>query len=308
MRILLTGSSGFVGRNLSPLLKEKYGYIECLTSSTDLRKPKNCERILNEHYDAVVHLAGSVGGIGANQKNPGKFLYDNLMMGANLVHSMVSHHHQSHGKLVFVGTVCSYPKHTPVPFKESDIWNGYPEETNAPYGVAKKCLAEMVKAYNDQYGLEASVLIPSNMYGPFDHFNTTSSHVIPALIYKFHRAIENNMKTVTVWGDGNASREFLFVKDFGNAVVKAIETDTGPMPINIGTGVETKISDLVQMISSIMGYKGKIIFDDSKPNGQPRRCLDVQRALDVLDFKASTSLEDGLKQTIDWFLKDGKNE
>jgi len=299
MKILLTGASGFVGQNISPILKERYGHVECLTSSSDLRKIKNCERILNNaHYDAVVHLAGSVGGIAANQKNPGKFLNDNLIMGINLINSCISH---GYPKFIMTGTVCSYPKFTPVPFKESDLWNGYPEETNAPYGIAKKTLIEMLIAYKEQYGLESSSLIPANMYGPHDHFNLTTSHVIPAIILKVHRALQNRSKSITIWGDGTASREFLHAKDLGLAIIKAIETDTGPQPINIGTGVETKISDLVELICSIMGYGGDIVYDKDKPNGQPRRSLDISNAKRMLDFEPSVSLEDGLRETILWY-------
>tara|TARA_B100000287_G_scaffold176843_1_gene166849 strand:- start:2180 stop:2827 length:648 start_codon:yes stop_codon:yes gene_type:complete len=202
-----------------------------------------------------------------------------------------------------LGTVCAYPKHTPVPFKEEDIWNGYPEETNAPYGIAKKALMEMICAYKKQYNFPGVNLVPVNMYGMWDHFNLDGSHVIPALILKINQAIEEGKNSIEVWGTGNATREFLFAQDCGDAIVAAVQSDVGPEPINIGTGVETKISELVDTICDIMGFDGEIIYNDSKLEGQPRRCLDVSKAKELLGFEAKTSLRDGLQQTIDWFQR-----
>jgi len=202
-----------------------------------------------------------------------------------------------------LGTVCAYPKHTPVPFKESDLWNGYPEETNAPYGIAKKSLMKLVETYHEQYNLNGINLIPVNMYGPNDHFNLTSSHVIPALIMKVNEAIKNRSKSIMLWGTGEASREFLYVNDFCDAVIAAIENEPGPEPINIGTGKEIKISSLIELICTLMGYDGEIEYDTSKPDGQPRRCLDVTRAKLRLGFEAKTSLNLGLKQTIEWYRR-----
>jgi GDP-L-fucose synthase len=222
-------------------------------------------------------------------------------MGANLIHECKLNHV---GKFIMLGTVCSYPKFTPVPFKESDFWNGYPEETNAPYGIAKKALVEMLIGYRKQYGLKSNVLVPCNMYGPHDHFNLTTSHVIPALIMKVDTAIKNNEPSIEVWGTGEASREFLYVDDCVDAIIRSIQTDTDSQPINIGTGEETKIADLITMICDIMGYSGDIVFDTTKPDGQPRRSLDVSRAKEILNFTAKTKLKEGLEKTIKWYKEE----
>jgi len=246
----------------------------------------------------VVHAAGSVGGIGANKDNPGKFLYDNLIMGTHMIQEAKS---RNLSKFIMLGTVCSYPKFASVPFKEEDIWLGYPEETNAPYGIAKKTLMKMVETYNEQYGFRGVNLIPVNMYGPHDHFNLTTSHVIPALILKIKTAINNKHSSITVWGSGSVSREFLYVEDLARAIELSIETNVGPSPINIGTGSEISIKDLVNLIADLMGYQGKIIYDSSKPDGQPRRCLDTSKAKKLLGFEAKIGLEEGLKKTIKWY-------
>tara|TARA_Y100000992_G_C21267631_1_gene494823 strand:- start:1777 stop:2571 length:795 start_codon:yes stop_codon:yes gene_type:complete len=249
--------------------------------------------------DVIVHAAGSVGGIGANQDNPGKFMYDNLIMGANMIE--LSRQHEI-DKFVLLGTVCAYPKHTPVPFTEDELWNGYPEETNAPYGIAKKALMKLLETYKEQYDMNSACLIPVNMYGPHDHFNLTTSHVIPALILKFYNAMKNAERSVTLWGTGTVSREFLYAPDCCEAIALAIQKDVGPEPINIGTGKEITVADLAKEIAEQMGYEGEIIYDPSRPDGQPRRCLDTQRAKDRLGFEAKTDLQTGLKQTIEWFL------
>ena len=249
--------------------------------------------------DVVIHLAARVGGIGANKINPGLFMYENLSMGVNLIESC-----RKYGKLkkfIMVGTVCSYPKFTPVPFKESDIWNGYPEETNAPYGIAKKALIELLKAYNKQYDMNCTNIIPVNMYGPRDNFNPEYSHVIPALILKFQRAIKTDSKSVEIWGTGKASREFLYVDDCAEAIKKSLDIDTGPDPINIGTGSEISIKDLSELIAEKCGYSGDIIFNTEFPDGQPRRCLDTNLAKHKLDFVAKTNLNDGLDKTLNWY-------
>lgn len=299
MRILLTGATGFLGQNLQPILSEEHTVIGCGSDRWDLRSQLQTEEMVRSvNPDAIVHAAGSVGGIGANQENPGKFMYENLIMGANLIHQAKV---GSIPKFVLLGTVCAYPKHTPVPFREEDLWNGYPEETNAPYGIAKKTLMRLVEAYHEQYGLNGVNLVPVNMYGPHDHFNLTSSHVIPALILKIKQAIDNNDRSVTLWGTGQASREFLYVEDCAEAILLALEKNVSPEPMNIGTGREIKICELIETISDIMGFDGDILYDTTKPDGQPRRCLDTSQAKERLNFEAQTSLTEGLTKTIQWF-------
>ena len=310
MRILLTGASGFLGKNLMEHLPkhldEGYKISGIGSKIYDLRNYHACRKAL-EYYnpDIIVHAAGSVGGIGANQENPGKFMYENLIMGTNLIEEARK---QMVSKFVLLGTVCSYPKHTPTPFLESYLWEGYPEETNAPYGIAKKTLMRLLQAYGEQYGMRGANLIPVNMYGPHDHFNLTSSHVIPALILKFYNAIKNGEDEVPIWGTGEASREFLYAEDCAEAIALAIKKDVSLDPINIGNGKEIKIKDLVTEIAEQMGYEGSIKYDDSKPDGQPRRCLNTWSAEEKLNFKAKTDLQTGLKQTIEWFLNDNNWE
>ncbi len=313
MKILVTGASGFLGRNVVPYLREFRG-LEIFPMSSevyDLRDSYACKKMI-EHIqpDVIVHAAGSVGGIQANKENPGKFMYENLAMGMNMIERSRQYRDKykvDDFKFIMLGTVCAYPKFTPVPFKESKLWDGYPEETNAPYGIAKKALMKLGETYHEQYGMRITNLIPVNMYGPHDHFNLTSSHVIPALILKFHQAIERGARQVNIWGTGEASREFLYVKDCARAILDAIlSTNICSLPMNIGTGDEIKIKDLVKKISREMGYTGFIAFDHSKPDGQPRRCLDTTRAIDLIGFKATTDFDTGLKETIQWFKGDNK--
>jgi nucleoside-diphosphate-sugar epimerase len=299
MKILLTGATGFLGQNLKPVLSEDYEVQGIQSSFWDLRCQRTCYQALDQFKpDVIVHAAGSVGGILANKENPGKFMYENLIMGANLIEAART---EGVKKFILLGTVCAYPKHTPVPFKEEELWNGYPEETNAPYGIAKKTLMRLVEAYHEQYNFNGVNLVPVNMYGPHDHFNLTSSHVIPALILKVHQARKNGDTEVILWGSGQASREFLYAPDCAKAIKLAIEKDVSPEPINIGTGKEIKICELIETIADIMGFDGDIIYDTTKPDGQPRRCLDTSRAKDRLGFEAKTNLRDGLVKTIEWF-------
>ena len=300
MKILLTGATGFLGQNLKPVLSEDYEVVGYGSEPWDLRDQSKVEYIVQKiRPDVIVHAAGSVGGIGANKENPGKFMYENLIMGTNLIHQAMKYRVP---KFILLGTVCAYPKHTPVPFKEEELWNGYPEETNAPYGIAKKTLMRLVEAYHEQYDFNGVNLVPVNMYGPHDHFNLTSSHVIPALILKFYEAIKSG-EDVTLWGTGEASREFLYAPDCAEAIKLAIQKDVEPEPINIGTGKEIKIIDLAETIADLMSFNGTIFFDSSKPDGQPRRCLDTTRAKERLGFEAATDLKTGLNSTIEWFWK-----
>jgi len=250
--------------------------------------------------DIVIHLAAVVGGIGANRENPGRFFYDNLMMGA-----LTMEHARRHGvkKYVAIGTICCYPKFTPVPFREENLWNGYPEETNAPYGLAKKMLLVQSQAYRQQYGFNSIFLLPVNLYGPGDNFDPQSSHVIPALIRKFVEAKESRAARVDVWGDGTATREFLYVADAAEAIVRAAERYSGADPVNIGAGFEISIRDLAETIANLVDYKGRISWDTSKPNGQPRRSLDVSRAEQLFGFRAATPFDLGLRQTIEWYAQ-----
>jgi GDP-L-fucose synthase len=248
--------------------------------------------------EIVIHLAARVGGIGANRANPGKFFYDNLMMGVQM---MDAGRRVGIEKFVAIGTVCSYPKFTPVPFKEEDLWNGYPEETNAPYGLAKKMLLVQSQAYRQQYGFNSIFLLPVNLYGPRDNFDLNASHVIPALIRKCVEAIQKGESEILVWGTGKPTREFLYVEDAAEAILLAAEKYNKPDPVNIGTGFEISIKDLVELVAKQTGFKGKIIWDSSKPDGQPRRCLDVSRAEKEFGFRARMSFEGGLRKTIGWY-------
>jgi len=298
-RVLLTGATGFVGQNATRHLKDKYNLFPIGSKDCDLRVQEKCEKLIEEtNPDVIVHIAGTVGGIGANKENPGKFMYENLIMGANLINKAKEN---NISKFIMLGTVCAYPKFTEVPFKEKDLWLGYPEETNAPYGIAKKTLMKMIETYHEQYGFNGVNLIPANMYGPYDHFNLTSSHVIPAMILKVKKAINNREKFIELWGTGQASREFLYVDDCVAAIELAMEKNTSPTPINIGTGKEIKISILAETICEIMSFDGEIRYDTSKPDGQPRRSLDTSLAKELLGFEAKTSLKEGLKKTFDWF-------
>ena len=300
--IVITGGSGFLGKAVNKSL-EGTGYtVHSLAGrrSYDLVSQKQVDYMVQQlQPDVIIHLAAKVGGIGANKQNPGLFMYENLAMGMNLIETA-----RKYGKLqkfIMVGTVCAYPKFTPVPFKEEDIWNGYPEETNAPYGVAKKALMEMLIAYKAQYNLNSTNLIPVNMYGPHDNFDPKSSHVIPALILKFQQAIDNSHGPVEIWGTGRASREFLYVDDCAEAIKLAIVNYNKPDLVNIGTGQEISIMELAQKVQRIMGHKGAIHFNNDYPDGQPRRCLDTTKAKDVLGFEAETSFKSGLAKTVAWF-------
>ncbi len=254
--------------------------------------------------DVVIHLAAQVGGIGANREHPAEFVYSNTMMGFQLIHEAWK---RGIGKFVCLGTICAYPKFTPVPFKEENLWDGYPEETNAPYGLAKKLLLVQSQAYRQQYGFNSIYLLPVNLYGPRDNFRLDSSHVIPALIRKCVEAQEAGADSIEVWGDGSPTREFLYVEDAAEGILMAAESYNGPEPVNLGSGNEIAIKDLVNMIARLTGFEGKIIWDTTKPNGQPRRGLDTNRAWDYFGFRAQMSFEDGLRRTIDWFRanKDG---
>jgi GDP-L-fucose synthase len=273
----------FVPRSAQYDLREKAGIVRALADG----RP-----------DVIIHLAASVGGIGANRANPGTFFYENAIMGIQLLEQARL---AGVKKLVTIGTVCSYPKHTPVPFQEDDLWNGYPEETNAPYGIAKKALLVQGQAYREQYGFNAIYLIPVNLYGPGDNFDPDSSHVIPALIKKCIDARNAGAPTIEVWGTGTASREFLYVEDAAEGIVLAAERYDGAEPVNLGTGQEITIRDLVDLIAKLTGYQGEIVWDATKPDGQPRRALNTTRAREQFGFMARTGFEDGLRQTITWF-------
>lgn len=300
--ILLTGGTGFLGQWVYKELIKKGANKNKITisrSRTDnLLKLSNIKKLV-KGQDIVIHLAGLVGGIGFNQANPGRMVYENLEMG---VHLLEEARKAGVSKLVALGTVCCYPKFAPVPFKESDLWNGYPEETNAPYGLAKKMLLVMSRAYRQQYGFNSIFLLPVNLYGPGDNFDPQSSHVIPALIKKIHEAKKKGDKSVIVWGTGKATREFLYVSDAARGIVLATEKYNQSEPVNLGAGFEISIKDLVKKIAQLMDFKGKIIWDKTKPDGQPRRRLDVSRAKKEFGFVAKTNFDKGLKKTIQWYL------
>lgn len=302
-KILVTGGRGFLGSHLIPKLIE-YGVkkenIKIISwEDSDLRIWENCLEAVSE-TDVIIHLAAKVGGIGFNQKYSGELFYDNAIMGIQL---MEAARQRNVEKFVAVGTICAYPKFTPVPFREEDLWNGYPEETNAPYGLAKKMLLVQAQAYRKQYGFNAIYLLPVNLYGPGDNFNPESSHVIPALIKKFIDAKMENRNKVEVWGTGEVSREFLYVEDAAEGIVLATEKYDKPEPVNIGAGFEIKIMELVKLISELTGFGGEIIWDRGKPDGQPRRCLDVTKAREEFGFTARTRFKDGLKKTIEWYIE-----
>ena len=299
MKILITGGNGFLGKSLQTKIKQ-HDVVTFSSQEYNLIDAQQTDDLFSKtRPDIVVHLAATVGGIGANKENPGKFIYENLAMGINTIETSRKYEVK---KFAMVGTVCSYPKFTPVPFVEEDLWNGYPEETNAPYGIAKKALMQMVMSYKEQYGFNGINLIPVNMYGPHDNFNPRSSHVIPALILKFHQAMKDSTHSpVEIWGTGSASREFLYVDDCAEAIWRAIDVHENPNPINIGTGKEISIKDLAHKIADLMNYRGAIYFNSDYPDGQPRRCLDISKASKALSFEAQTALDDGLQKTITWF-------
>jgi GDP-L-fucose synthase len=300
-RIVVTGGAGFLGQEVCLALKALGCNNLFIPRSSDYDLVQG-DRVTALYHDAkpdvVIHLAAVVGGIGANRENPGKFLYDNLMMGVQLIHQALG---EKVEKIVTVGTVCAYPKFAPVPFSEDDLWNGYPEETNAPYGLAKKMLLAQGQAYREQYGLNAVYLLPVNLYGPRDNFDPRSSHVIPALIKKFIDARNSGDDHVTLWGDGSPTREFIHVRDAARGIVMAAQSYDGELPINLGTGYEISIRDLSELLKDRCNFKGKIRWDTEKPNGQPRRRLDTSRAEALLKFKADIPLDTGLEETISWY-------
>jgi GDP-L-fucose synthase len=334
-RVIVTGGAGFLGSFLVENLVQR-GAVDILVPQIDhynLVRREDITRLLDDtmlpiekrptHLQpstpstfkltnpstfepsnlVILHLAAKVGGIGVNRERPAEFFYDNLMMGVELMHQAWQ---RGVGKFVALGTVCAYPKFTPVPFHEDDLWNGYPEETNAPYGLAKKMLLVQAQAYRQQYGFNSIFLLPVNLYGPRDNFNPVSSHVIPALIRKCLEAQDRGEKEIIVWGDGSSTREFLYVGDATEGILLASEKYNGPDPVNLGSGYEISIKDLVETIARLTGFKGKLVWDTSKPNGQPRRGLDVSRAETLFGFRASTPFEQGLRQTIEWYRQNRK--
>jgi GDP-L-fucose synthase len=307
-KIVITGGAGFLGRHVVNEFRERSDaeLIVPRRLEFDLTEQSAVRRLIKEiRPDLVVHLAATVGGIGANQANPGRYCYDNLIMGSMLMEECRK---AEVSKMITLGTICSYPKITAIPFSENDLWCGYPEETNAPYGLAKKMLLVQSQAYRKQYGFNSVYLLSVNLYGPEDNFDDQTSHVIPALIKKCVAAKEAGLDEIVLWGDGTPTREFLYVKDAANAIVAAAELYDGELPVNIGSGCEITIKDLVAKIASICNYKGSFNWDTSKPNGQPRRLVDGTRALEKLKFKAKVSLDDGLEKTIKWYLNSRHSE
>ncbi len=299
-KILVTGGSGFLGTYVCKKLKDLGATVISPTHAEyDLTDRDQIKKMYSDNpSDMVIHLAAVVGGIGANREHPGKFFYENLIMGVEL---MEQARQFKIPKFVALGTVCAYPKYTPVPFKEVDLWNGYPEETNAPYGLAKKMMLVQSQGYRQEYGFDSIFLLPVNLYGPGDNFDPQSSHVIPALIKKSVDAVDNNAGAIEVWGDGSASREFLYVEDAADGIILAAEKYDKSDPVNLGSSSEINIKDLVNIIVKETGFQGKIKWDTSKPNGQPRRKLDVSRANKEFGFLSSTTFEEGLRETIQWY-------
>ena len=302
-RIMVTGGAGFLGRHLIRRLGQK-GCLNVYVPTQDeydLTRIDAVEHLFDEHRpEVLIHLAAVVGGIGANLANPGRFFFDNAIMGIQLIEAA---RRRGVEKTVVLGTICAYPKFTPVPFREEDLWNGYPEETNAPYGLAKKMLLVQCQAYREQYGMNAIFLLPVNLYGPGDNFDLESSHVIPALIRKCAEAVEAGRDEIVLWGDGSPTREFLYVEDAAEGILLATERYDKSDPVNLGSGMEISIHDLATTIAAMTGFTGRIVWDTSKPNGQPRRCLDVSRAEREFGFRAATPFEIGLRKTIDWYIR-----
>jgi GDP-L-fucose synthase len=300
-QVCVTGGAGFLGSNVVRKLRQhgaKDIFVPQITEY-DLTQADDIERMLDVSTpDVIIHLAAQVGGIGANRARPAEFFYNNLMMGVTLMHRAWQ---RRVAKFVAIGTICAYPKFTPVPFKEEDLWNGYPEETNAPYGLAKKMLLVQAQAYRQQYGYNAIFLLPVNLYGPGDNFDPASSHVIPALIRKCIEAQEAGLDEVVVWGDGSPTREFLYVEDAAEGIVLASERFDGPQPVNLGSGNEISIKNLLGTIVRLTGYTGRVVWDTSMPNGQPRRGLDTSRAEQYFGFKAHMPFEEGLRHTVEWY-------
>jgi GDP-L-fucose synthase len=300
-RVLITGGGGFLGRHVCAAIQARgpTALFAPRKSEYDLTQQDRVRTLLKDTSpDTIVHLAAVVGGIGANRENPGRYFYENAVMG---IHLMEEARLAGVSKFVSLGTICAYPKFTPVPFKEDDLWIGYPEETNAPYGLAKKMLLVQGQAYRQQYGFNAITLLPVNLYGPHDNFDPSSSHVIPALVRKAIEAREAGLREIEVWGDGSPSREFLFVRDAAEAIAMATESYNEPDPVNLGSGCEITIRDLVTIICELCRFRGKVRWDTTKPNGQPRRCLDTSRAAAAFGFTARTDFRTGLAETIKWY-------
>lgn len=301
MNIVITGSDGFLGKHLSRKFKEKgYDFYGVSSRAYDLRKVSHVEALFKHtgKVDVLFHLAAKIGGIGANREHPGEFFYDNMLMGLNVIHHSMLH---GVGKVVMVGTTCSYPCECQTPFLEGDLFNGYPEVTNAPYGIAKRALLTMLQAYQSEYNLRFAYLVPTNMYGKGDNFNPDTSHVIPALIKRCLEAKEQNLPYIQVWGTGRVSRDFVYVEDIADALILAMEKYDSPKPVNLGSGQEVFIDTLVNLIKCMTGYEGEILWDITKPDGQPWRCLDTGRARDTLGWEATTDLQIGLQRTIEWY-------
>jgi GDP-L-fucose synthase len=300
-KILVTGGAGFLGKQVIAQLRQAGALDTDITvprsKTCDLRSLEHCQAAV-KGQDVVIHLAAHVGGIGLNREKPAELFYDNLMMGTQLIHAA---YQEGVKKFVCVGTICAYPKFTPVPFKEDDLWNGYPEETNAPYGIAKKALLVQLQSYRQQYGFDGIYLLPVNLYGPEDNFNPASSHVIPALIRKVYEAKQQGVKQLPVWGDGSPTREFLFSEDAARGIVMGALHYDDAEPVNLGTNHEISIRDLVELICRLMEFDGELIWETDQPNGQPRRCLDTTRAQEAFGFTAQVSLEEGLRRTIEWY-------
>ena len=308
-KVIVTGGAGFLGQSVvKKLLEAGFDPSKIVIprkADIDLTKEANVIKLYEDHQpDIVVHLAAEVGGIGANMENPGRFFYANMSMGLNLVEQARVHNIK---KFVFVGTACAYPKFCPSPFKEEDLWNGYPEETNAPYGVAKKAIYLMLEAYQQQYGLKSAVLIPVNLYGPNDNFNPASSHVVPALIRKCVAAKNNKEPFIECWGTGSATRDFLYVDDAANGIIEAVLKIDSPIPINLGSGSEIRIKDLIDKIVKYCEYDGEVRWNSSKPDGQPRRLLDISKAKELLGWEPKQNFDDGLRQTVEWYKNNIEN-